>query len=75
MKLPEAIEIAALDAVEIAVEPWIWPFAQARVDNSTRHNAGRGRERRQMPAGRNGKIRGENGGATESKMYHAQRFC
>jgi hypothetical protein len=31
MKLFEAIEIAALDGAEIAVEPWTWPFAQARA--------------------------------------------
>ena len=28
MKLPDAIEIAALDKVESAVESWAWPFAQ-----------------------------------------------
>ena len=26
----DVVEIAAIDAVEIAVEPWIWPFAQTR---------------------------------------------
>jgi hypothetical protein len=39
MKSPEAIEIAALDAVEIAVEPWIWPFAQARRADIDRYSA------------------------------------
>jgi 8-oxo-dGTP pyrophosphatase MutT (NUDIX family) len=44
-KLPEAIEIAALDAVEIAVEPWTWPFAQARRADIERHFAAQQRER------------------------------
>src|SRR6516164_515545 len=45
MKLVGAIEIAALDAVEIAVEPWTWPFAQARRADIDRHFAARQRER------------------------------
>ena len=53
MKLPEAIEIAALDAVAIAVEPWTWPFAQARRADIDRHFAARQRER---PALWNGRI-------------------
>jgi 8-oxo-dGTP pyrophosphatase MutT (NUDIX family) len=53
MKLPEAIEIAALDAVEIAVEPWTWPFAQVRRADIDRHFAARQRER---PALWNGRM-------------------
>jgi 8-oxo-dGTP pyrophosphatase MutT (NUDIX family) len=49
----EAIEIAPLDAVEIAVEPWIWPFAQARRADMDRHFAARRRER---PALWNGRV-------------------
>jgi 8-oxo-dGTP pyrophosphatase MutT (NUDIX family) len=52
MKL-HTIEIAALDAVEIAVEPWTWPFAQARRADIDRHFATRQRER---PALWNGRI-------------------
>ena len=36
MKFPEAIEIAPLDAVEIAVEPWTWRFAEPRRSASGR---------------------------------------
>jgi 8-oxo-dGTP pyrophosphatase MutT (NUDIX family) len=53
MKLPEAIKITALDAVEIAVEPWTWPFAQARRADIDRHFAARQRER---PALWNGRM-------------------
>jgi 8-oxo-dGTP pyrophosphatase MutT (NUDIX family) len=45
INLPEAIEIAALDAVEIAVEPWVWPFAQARRADIDHHFAAQQRER------------------------------
>ena len=53
MKLFEAIEIAALDGVEIAVEPWTWPFAQARRADIDRHFAGQQRGR---PALWNGRM-------------------
>jgi 8-oxo-dGTP pyrophosphatase MutT (NUDIX family) len=53
MKSPEAIEIAALDAVEIAVEPWSWSFAQARRADIDRHFAAQQRER---PALWNGRM-------------------
>jgi hypothetical protein len=43
-KSPQAIEIAPLDAVEITVEPWTWPFAQARRADMDRHFAARQRE-------------------------------
>ena len=46
------IEIAALDAVEIAVEPWIWPFAQARRADIDRHFAAQQRERPALWNGR-----------------------
>jgi len=49
----EAIEIAPLNAVEIAVEPWTWPFAQARRADMDRHFAARLRER---PALWNGRV-------------------
>ena len=52
MKLVGAIEIAALDAVEIAVEPWTWPFAQARRADIDRHFAARQRERPALWNGR-----------------------
>jgi len=52
MKLLGAIEIAALDAVEIAVEPWTWPFAQARRADIDRHFAARQRERPALWNGR-----------------------
>jgi 8-oxo-dGTP pyrophosphatase MutT (NUDIX family) len=52
-KLPEAIEIAALDAVEIAVEPWVWPFAQARRADIDRHFAA---QQRQRPGLWNGRV-------------------
>jgi hypothetical protein len=51
-KSPEAIEIAPLDAVEIAVEPWTWPFAQARRADMDRHFAARQRERPTLWNGR-----------------------
>jgi 8-oxo-dGTP pyrophosphatase MutT (NUDIX family) len=53
MKLPEAIEIAALEAVEIAVEPWTWPFAHSRRADIDRHFAARQRE---QPALWNGRM-------------------
>jgi len=53
MKLSNAIEIAALDAVQIAVEPWTWPFAQARRVDIDRHFAARQRE---QPALWNGRM-------------------
>lgn len=53
MKLPEAIEISALDAVEIGVEPWTWAFARARRADIDRHFAARQRER---PALWNGRM-------------------
>ena len=52
MKLPEVIEIAAIDAVEIAVEPWTWPFAQARRADIDRHFAAQQRERSALWNGR-----------------------
>jgi 8-oxo-dGTP pyrophosphatase MutT (NUDIX family) len=52
MRLPVTIEIAALDAVEIAVEPWIWPFAQARRADIDRHFAAQQRERPALWNGR-----------------------
>jgi hypothetical protein len=53
MRLPEVIEMAALDAVEIAVEPWTWPFAQVRRAEIDRHFAAL---RRQRPALWNGRM-------------------
>jgi hypothetical protein len=53
MKLSEAIEIAALDAVEIAVEPWTWPFAEVRRADIDHHFAARQRE---QPALWNGRM-------------------
>ena len=52
MKLPDEIEIAALDMVEIAVEPWTWPFAQERRAEINRHFATRQRERPALWNGR-----------------------
>ena len=52
MKLLGAIEIAALDAVEIAVEPWTWPFAQACRADIDRHFASQQRERPALWNGR-----------------------
>jgi len=52
MKFPEVIEIAALDAVEIAVEPWTWPFAQARRADINRHFAIKQSERPTLWNGR-----------------------
>ena len=51
-KSPEAIEIAPLDAVEITVEPWTWPFAQARRADMDRHFAARQLERPTLWNGR-----------------------
>jgi hypothetical protein len=53
MKLPEAIEIGELDAVEIAVEPWTWRFSQARRADIDCHFAARERE---QPALWNGRV-------------------
>jgi hypothetical protein len=53
MKLPDAIEIAALDTVESAVESWAWPFAQTRRADIDRHFADQQRER---PALWNGRV-------------------
>jgi len=52
MKLPDEIEIAALDMVEIAVEPWTWPFAQERRTEINRHFAARQREQPALWNGR-----------------------
>jgi hypothetical protein len=52
MKFPEAIEIAALDAVEIAVEPWTWPFALARRADINGHFAIKQSERPTLWNGR-----------------------
>jgi hypothetical protein len=52
MKLRDGIEMAALDAVEIAVELWTWPFAQARRADIDRHFAARQRERPALWNGR-----------------------
>jgi len=52
MKLAETIEIATIDAVEIAVEPWTWPFAQARRADIDRHFAAQQRERPALWNGR-----------------------
>jgi hypothetical protein len=52
-RLPEAIEIAVLDAVEIVVEPFIWSFAQARRAEIERHFA---IQQRQRPALWNGRV-------------------
>ena len=51
-KSAEAVEIAPLDAVEITVEPWTWPFAQARREDMDRHFAARQRERPTLWNGR-----------------------
>jgi hypothetical protein len=52
-RLPEAIEIAVLDAVEIVVEPFIWSFAQARRAEIERHFA---IQQRQRPTLWNGRV-------------------
>jgi 8-oxo-dGTP pyrophosphatase MutT (NUDIX family) len=49
---PEAIDIAQLYAVEIAVEPWTWSFAQARRADVDRHFAARQLERPNLWNGR-----------------------
>ncbi len=46
-------EIIALERVEIAVEPWSWPFATARREDIDRHFVGR---RRRQPALWNGRV-------------------
>jgi 8-oxo-dGTP pyrophosphatase MutT (NUDIX family) len=71
MKIPEVIEIAALDAVEIAVEPWIWPFAQARRVDIDRHFAARRRER---PALWNGRMLMLHRYAQESGVLRGASF-
>jgi 8-oxo-dGTP pyrophosphatase MutT (NUDIX family) len=48
-----ALEIAALDRIEIAVEPWRWEFAVERREEIERHFADRRRER---PAIWNGRV-------------------
>ena len=48
----DVVEIAAIDAVEIAVEPWIWPFAQTRRADIDRHFAAQQRERSALWNGR-----------------------
>jgi 8-oxo-dGTP pyrophosphatase MutT (NUDIX family) len=71
MKLPEAIEIAALDAVEIAVEPWTWPFAQARRADINRHFAAQQRER---PALWNGRVLLLHRYARENRVLRGASF-
>jgi 8-oxo-dGTP pyrophosphatase MutT (NUDIX family) len=51
-KLSEATEIAPLDTVEITVEPWTWPFAQARRPEIDQHFAAQQRERPTLWNGR-----------------------
>jgi hypothetical protein len=50
---PSNHDIIAIDRVEIAVEPWSWPFASARRDEIDRHFAALRRER---PALWNGRV-------------------
>src|SRR5580704_2952290 len=47
------IEIRELDGVEIALEPWSWPFAAGRRDEIEAHFAGL---QRQRPALWNGRV-------------------
>jgi 8-oxo-dGTP pyrophosphatase MutT (NUDIX family) len=49
---PGAIEIVALDRVEIALEPWQWKFAIARREDIGRHFAERQRAQPQLWNGR-----------------------
>jgi 8-oxo-dGTP pyrophosphatase MutT (NUDIX family) len=71
MKLLEAIEIAALDAVEIAVEPWTWPFTQSRRADIDRHFAAQQRER---PALWNGRILMLHRYARENRVLRGASF-
>jgi 8-oxo-dGTP pyrophosphatase MutT (NUDIX family) len=71
MNLPDAIETAALDAVEIAVEPWAWPFAQARRADIDRHFAVRQRER---PALWNGRVLLLHGYARHNRVLRGASF-
>jgi 8-oxo-dGTP pyrophosphatase MutT (NUDIX family) len=71
MKLFEAIEIAALDGVEIAVEPWTWPFAQARRADIDRHFAGQQRGR---PALWNGRMLMLHRYARENRVLRGASF-
>jgi 8-oxo-dGTP pyrophosphatase MutT (NUDIX family) len=71
MKLPEAIEIATLDAVEITVEPWTWLFAQARRADIDRHFAAQQRER---PALWNGRTLLLHRHARENRVLRGAAF-
>ena len=53
MKLLEAIEITAVERIEITVEPFAWGFAQARRADIDRHFAA---QQRQRPALWNGRV-------------------
>jgi 8-oxo-dGTP pyrophosphatase MutT (NUDIX family) len=70
-KSAEAVEIAPLDAVEITVEPWTWPFAQARREDMDRHFAARQRER---PALWNGRVMLLHRCAREKGVLHGASF-
>ena len=71
MKFPEAIEIAPLDAVEIAVEPWTWRFAEARRADIDRHFAAQQRER---PALWNGRMLMLHRYARENRVLRGASF-
>jgi hypothetical protein len=70
-KLPAATEIAALDAVEIAVAPWTWPFAEACRADIDRHFAA---QQRQRPALWNGRILLLHRYARENGVLRGARF-
>ena len=70
-KSAEAVEIAPLDAVEITVEPWTWPFAQARREDMDRHFAARQRER---PALWNGRVMLLHRCTREKGVLHGASF-
>jgi 8-oxo-dGTP pyrophosphatase MutT (NUDIX family) len=71
VKLPEAIEIGTLDTVEIAVEPWTWPFAQARRADIDRHFSARQRE---LPALWNGRMLMMHRYAQKNGTLHGASF-
>ena len=71
MKFPEAIEIAPLDAVEIAVEPWTWRFAEARRAEINRHFA---TQRSERPTLWNGRVLLMHRCTRESRILHGASF-
>jgi 8-oxo-dGTP pyrophosphatase MutT (NUDIX family) len=71
MPSADVIEIAALDRVEIAIEPWRWQFAHERRNEIDRYFAARKRE---QPALWNGRVLLLNRYAVEKRLLRGASF-